>query len=342
MKLEPITDNYNRKLRDLRVSVTDRCNYRCPYCMPLEVYGEKYEFLKRNEILSFEEIERLVRLFVKLGVKKVRITGGEPLVRKDLESLISRINSIDSDLDIALTTNGYLLAEKVQNLKDAGLSRLTVSLDSLDEVTYKKMNGKGFGPDKVLNGIKRAEQIGFSPVKINVVVQKGYNDKNFLDVANHFRSSKNIVRFIEFMDVGNRNGWALNKVVPAKEIFEVIDKNFPLEPVSPTYEGEVAKRYRYKDGAGEIGIISSVSQPFCGDCTRARLSTDGKLITCLFATQGVDLKTPIRNGSDDDELISIIRSTWGQRTDRYSELRSQNTDLDQLNKPKVEMYYIGG
>lgn len=342
MKLEPITDNYNRKLRDLRVSVTDRCNYRCPYCMPLEVYGEKYEFLKRNEILSFEEIERLVRLFVKLGVKKVRITGGEPLVRKDLESLISRINSIDSELDIALTTNGYLLAEKVQNLKDAGLSRLTVSLDSLDEVTYKKMNGKGFGPDKVLNGIKRAEQIGFSPVKINVVVQKGYNDKNFLDVANHFRSSKNIVRFIEFMDVGNKNGWALNKVVPAKEILEVIDKKFPLEPVSPTYEGEVAKKYRYKDGAGEIGIISSVSQPFCGDCTRARLSTDGKLITCLFATKGVDLKTPIRDGSDDDELISIIRSTWGQRTDRYSELRSQNTDLDQLNKPKVEMYYIGG
>lgn len=310
--------------------------------MPLEVYGEKYEFLKRNEILSFEEIERLVRLFVKLGVKKVRITGGEPLVRKDLESLISRINSIDSDLDIALTTNGYLLAEKVQNLKDAGLSRLTVSLDSLDEITYKKMNGKGFGPDKVLNGIKRAEQIGFSPIKINVVVQKGYNDKNFLDVANHFRSSKNIVRFIEFMDVGNKNGWALNKVVPAKEILEVIDKKFPLESVSPTYEGEVAKKYRYKDGAGEIGIISSVSQPFCGDCTRARLSTDGKLITCLFATQGVDLKTPIRNGSDDDELISIIRSTWGQRTDRYSELRSQNTDLDQLNKPKVEMYYIGG
>lgn len=340
--MEPITDNYNRKLRDLRVSVTDRCNYRCPYCMPLEVYGEKYEFLKRNEILSFEEIERLVRLFVKLGVKKVRITGGEPLVRKDLESLISRINSIDSELDIALTTNGYLLAEKVQNLKDAGLSRLTVSLDSLDEVTYKKMNGKGFGPDKVLNGIKRAEQIGFSPVKINVVVQKGYNDKNFLDVANHFRSSKNIVRFIEFMDVGNKNGWALNKVVPAKEILEVIDKKFPLEPVSPTYEGEVAKKYRYKDGAGEIGIISSVSQPFCGDCTRARLSTDGKLITCLFATKGVDLKTPIRDGSDDDELISIIRSTWGQRTDRYSELRSQNTDLDQLNKPKVEMYYIGG
>ena len=340
--MEPITDNYNRKLRDLRVSVTDRCNYRCPYCMPLEVYGEKYEFLKRNEILSFEEIERLVRLFVKLGVKKVRITGGEPLVRKDLESLISRINSIDSELDIALTTNGYLLAEKVQNLKDAGLSRLTVSLDSLDEVTYKKMNGKGFGPDKVLNGIKRAEQIGFSPVKINVVVQKGYNDKNFLDVANHFRSSKNIVRFIEFMDVGNKNGWALNKVVPAKEILEVIDKKFPLESVSPTYEGEVAKKYRYKDGAGEIGIISSVSQPFCGDCTRARLSTDGKLITCLFATKGVDLKTPIRDGSDDDELISIIRSTWGQRTDRYSELRSQNTDLDQLNKPKVEMYYIGG
>ncbi|MCL0030560.1 GTP 3',8-cyclase MoaA [Dehalococcoidia bacterium] len=340
--MEPITDNYNRKLRDLRVSVTDRCNYRCPYCMPLEVYGEKYEFLKRNEILSFEEIERLVRLFVKLGVKKVRITGGEPLVRKDLESLISRINSIDSELDIALTTNGYLLAEKVQNLKDAGLSRLTVSLDSLDEVTYKKMNGKGFGPDKVLNGIKRAEQIGFSPVKINVVVQKGYNDKNFLDVANHFRSSKNIVRFIEFMDVGNKNGWALNKVVPAKEILEVIDKKFPLEPVSPTYEGEVAKKYRYKDGAGEIGIISSVSQPFCGDCTRARLSTDGKLITCLFATKGVDLKTPIRDGSDDDELISIIRSTWGQRTDKYSELRSQNTDLDQLNKPKVEMYYIGG
>jgi cyclic pyranopterin phosphate synthase len=310
--------------------------------MPLEVYGEKYEFLKRNEVLSFEEIERLVRLFVKLGVKKVRITGGEPLVRKDLESLISRINSIDSELDIALTTNGYLLAEKVQNLKDAGLSRLTVSLDSLDEVTYKKMNGKGFGPDKVLNGIKRAEQIGFSPVKINVVVQKGYNDKNFLDVANHFRSSKNIVRFIEFMDVGTKNGWALNKVVPAKEILEVIDKKFPLEPVNPTYEGEVAKKYRYKDGAGEIGIISSVSQPFCGDCTRARLSTDGKLITCLFATQGVDLKTPIRNGSDDDELISIIRSTWGQRSDRYSELRSQNTDLDQLNKPKVEMYYIGG
>ena len=340
--MEPITDNYNRKLRDLRVSVTDRCNYRCPYCMPLEVYGEKYEFLKRNEVLSFEEIERLVRLFVKLGVKKVRITGGEPLVRKDLESLISRINSIDSDLDIALTTNGYLLAEKVQKLKDAGLSRLTVSLDSLDEITYKKMNGKGFGPDKVLNGIKRAEQIGFSPIKINVVVQKGYNDKNFLDVANHFRSSKNIVRFIEFMDVGNKNGWALNKVVPAKEILEVIDKKFPLEPVNPTYEGEVAKKYRYKDGAGEIGIISSVSQPFCGDCTRARLSTDGKLITCLFATQGVDLKTPIRNGSDDDELISIIRSTWGQRSDRYSELRSQNTDLDQLNKPKVEMYYIGG
>ena len=338
-----MTDKFGRQIRDLRISVTDRCNFRCPYCMPAEVYGEKYEFLPRPHILSFEEIERLTRLFARIGVSKVRITGGEPLVRVNLPDLVSKLCVIDGIDDVALTTNGYLLENNAQQLINAGLSRLTISLDSIDPEVFKEMSGRPQGPANTLAGIKAATLLGFKQIKINVVVQRGINEHTLVDTARYFKGTGAIVRFIEFMDVGTKNGWELSQVFTSREVIETINAEFPLEPVEPNYKGEVASRYRYVDGSGEIGVISSVSEPFCGDCTRARLSTDGKLITCLFASGGTDLKTPMRSGATDAELVEIITSVWTGRSDRYSELRSKdtafNTDSD---GSKVEMYYIGG
>ena len=342
MKIGKTEDIYSRQLKDIRISVTDRCNYRCPYCMPLEIFGEKYAFLGRKDILSFEEIERLVRLFVSLGVEKIRITGGEPLVRKDIEKLIRNIRSLSDELDIALTTNGYLLFEKALELKNAGLSRLTVSLDSIDKDTYIKMNGGKYGPSRTLQAIEEAERVGFTNIKINVVVQKGLNDHNFVDVAEFYRDSKKIVRFIEFMDVGNKNNWKLKDVISSSKILEIINKKFPVEPIDKQYNGEVANRYRYIDGKGEIGIISSISQPFCGDCTRGRLSTDGKFITCLFASDGIDLKKSLRSNASDEYLISQIKSVWSSRNDKYSQDRFNSPKDADTKKNKVEMYYIGG
>ena len=341
--LKGITDKLDRSLRDLRISVTDRCNFRCTYCMPAEIFGEKYEFLPRPHILTFEEIERLARLFVAAGVSKLRITGGEPLVRADLPDLIKKLSGIDGIDDIALTTNGYLLAKNALELKQAGLNRLTISLDSIDEDIFKKMSGRSQGPANTLEGIKVATELGFSPIKINVVVQRGVNEHTLVDTARYFRGTGAIVRFIEFMDVGTKNGWELSQVVTSREVIEIIGNEFPLEPVDANYRGEVANRYRYADGQGEIGVISSVSEPFCGNCTRARLSTDGKLVTCLFASGGTDLKTAMRSGADDVELAGIIAGVWSGRTDRYSDMRSEDTEFKVgVDGDKVEMYYIGG
>ncbi len=335
------TDSFNRPLKDLRISVTDRCNFRCPYCMPAEIFGEKYEFLPRSEILTFEEITRLARLFVQLGVKKIRITGGEPLLRRELEVLIAGLSQIRGVDDLTLTTNGYLLPQYARALKEAGLYRITVSLDTLDDEIFKHMNGRGYSIEQVLEGIGEAEKAGFHPIKINAVVQKGVNDHTLVDLAGHFHGTGHIVRFIEYMDVGTRNGWELGKVTPAAEIVQRIHDLMPLEPIQPNYTGEVATRYRYLSGGGEIGVIASVTQPFCGDCTRARLSTDGKLYTCLFAGQGADLRGPMRDGADDEELLDHIAGIWQRRDDRYSELRTAETAAaGQL--PKVEMYQIGG
>jgi cyclic pyranopterin phosphate synthase len=330
-----------RPVRDLRVSVTDRCNFRCPYCMPAEIYGERYEFLPRAELLTFEEIECLVRLFVGLGVTKVRLTGGEPLVRNRLENLVARLAAVPGIRDLTLTTNGYLLAEKAGALKEAGLGRLTVSLDSMDEDVFKAMNGRGYGPERVLEGIRSAEEAGFSPIKINAVVQRGVNDHTIVDLARRFKGTGHVVRFIEYMDVGNLNGWKLDQVVSAEEIFRTIDAEMPIEPMEANYRGEVALRYRYKDGDGEIGIIASVSKPFCGDCTRARLSTDGKLFTCLFAGTGADLRGPMRDGAGDDDLRDLISRVWTGRDDRYSEVRTEATRAEAQPR-KIEMYQIGG
>ena len=338
-----VTDKFGRPVRDLRISVTDRCNFRCPYCMPAEVYGEKYEFLPRPHILSFEEIERLTRLFVRIGVSKVRITGGEPLVRANLPDLVSKLCVIDGINDVALTTNGYLLENNAQQLKDAGLNRLTISLDSIDPDVFKEMSGRPQGPANTLAGIKTAASLGFKQIKINVVVQRGVNEHTLVDTARYFKGTGAIVRFIEFMDVGTKNGWELSQVFTSDEVIQTINAEFPLEPIEPNYKGEVASRYRYVDGSGEIGVISSVSKPFCGDCTRARLSTDGKLITCLFASGGTDLKTPMRSGASDAELAAIIAKVWTGRNDRYSELRSNDTEFENdSDDSKVEMYYIGG
>ncbi|MAE80822.1 MAG: GTP 3',8-cyclase MoaA [Chloroflexi bacterium] len=338
-----MTDRFGRPIRDLRISVTDRCNFRCPYCMPAEVYGEKYEFLPRPHVLSFEEIDRLTRLFVRIGVSKVRITGGEPLVRANLPDLISKLVVIDRIDDIALTTNGYLLENNATELKDAGLNRLTISLDSIDPDIFKEMSGRPQGPENTLAGIKAAASLGFEQIKINVVVQRGVNEHTLVDTARYFKGTGVIVRFIEFMDVGTKNGWELSQVFTSTEVIHAINTEFPIEPIEPNYPGEVASRYRYVDGSGEIGVISSVSKPFCGDCTRARLSTDGKLITCLFASGGTDLKTPMRSGATDAELAEIITSVWTGRSDRYSELRSRDTEFNSdSDVSKVEMYYIGG
>lgn len=309
--------------------------------MPAEVFGENYTFLPRAEILTFEEIERLTRLFVGLGVRKVRITGGEPLLRRELPALIMRLEAIEGVDDLTLTTNGYLLPRTVGELREAGLHRITVSLDSLDEDVFKQLNGRGYRVSQVLEGIRAAEAAGFARLKINAVVQRGVNDHSVVDLARHFHGTGHIVRFIEYMDVGNRNGWRLDQVVPAAEIVRRIHEEMPVTAVAPNYPGEVARRYRYLDGSGEIGVIASVTQPFCGDCTRARLSTDGKVYTCLFAGTGVDLRGPLRAGASDDELLATVSELWKGREDRYSELRTAET-AEMPSFSKVEMYQIGG
>ncbi|HYR93547.1 MAG TPA: GTP 3',8-cyclase MoaA [Methylomirabilota bacterium] len=330
-------DVFRRPLRDLRVSVTDRCNFRCVYCMPKEIFGKDYAFLPQKEVLTFEEIARLVRIFVELGVQKVRLTGGEPLVRRDVERLVAMLSPI-ADLDLTLTTNGSLLAAKAKALAEAGLKRVTVSLDSLDDATFKKMNDVDFPVQRVLDGIAAAEAAGLAPIKVNMVVRRGLNEESVLPMARHFRGTGHVLRFIEYMDVGTSNGWRLDDVVPAREIIATIGKEFPLEPVTPAYRGEVAGRYRYRDGAGEVGVISSVTQPFCSDCTRARLSADGSLYTCLFATQGHDLRALVRGAASDEDIRTAVLAVWAAREDRYSELRSADTN----GLKKIEMSFIGG
>ena len=334
-----ITDKFNRPFRDLRISVTDRCNFRCTYCMPVEIYGERYEFLPKDDLLTFEEITRLAGILTGMGGVKVRLTGGEPLVRNEIEQLVAMLSGLQQINDLTMTTNAYLLPQKAGALREAGLQRLTVSLDTLDDDIFKKMNGRGFGTDKVLEGITAAEEAGFSPIKINSVVQRGVNDHTIVDLAAYFKERGHIVRFIEYMYVGNLNGWKLDHVVPADEIVSRIDAAMPLEPVESSYRGEVALRYRYRDGGGEVGIIASVTKPFCGDCTRLRLSPEGRIYTCLFAGVGTDLRGPLRDGATDDELAAIVGGTWAARTDRYSEERASMTEPVQK---KVEMYYIGG
>jgi len=331
-------DAFKRPLRDLRISVTDRCNFRCTYCMPKEVFGRDYQFLARGEILSFEEITRLARIFVQHGVEKIRLTGGEPTLRRDLPKLVQMLSGIDGLKDLTLTTNGSRLTQMAKSLKAAGLNRITVSLDSLDDAVFRAMNDVDFPVMHVLEGLETARKEGLWPIKINMVVKKGVNDHTIVDFARYFRGSGYIVRFIEYMDVGNSNGWRLDEVVSAAEIVAMIDREFPLEPVEPQYRGEVANRWRYKDGSGEIGIISSVTQPFCSDCTRARLAADGKLYTCLFAVAGHDFRSLLRDGKTDEEIAAFLRSVWSVRADRYSELRASNTP----ELRKVEMSYIGG
>ncbi len=332
-------DRLGRRLHDLRISVTDRCNFRCPYCMPAEIYGERYEFMRRAELLRFEEIERLARIFVELGVEKIRITGGEPLLRHELPRLIERLAALPGVRDLTLTTNGWLLARYAAELKRAGLQRVTVSLDSHDDATFGRMNGRGFGTARVLEGIEAAAAAGLTPIKINCVVERGVNEDSVVPMARLFKGSGHIVRFIELMDVGTLNRWRPEQVVPAAEIVERIAAELPLEPLDPAYPGEVAERWAYRDGSGEIGVIASVSQPFCGGCSRARLTIEGRLVTCLFAAGGRDLRAPLRDGASDDALREIIAGVWRERRDRYSEERAAQAGSA---RPKIEMYQIGG
>ena len=325
-------------MRDLRVSVTDRCNFRCTYCMPKEVFGRDYVFLSREQILSFEEIFRLARIFVSLGVRKIRLTGGEPLLRRDIEKLIAMLAGIDGLEDLAMTTNGSLLADRAKSLREAGLNRVTVSLDSLDEATFQAMNDVSFPVAKVLESIDAAAAAGLAPVKVDMVVKRGINDDDVVKMAGYFKGSGHVLRMIEYMDVGTTNGWRMDDVVPASEIHERINAAWPLEAVEPAYFGEVAERHRYKDGSGEIGIIASVTQAFCGDCTRARLSADGEIYTCLFSAGGQDLRTVLRDGSSDQQIADLIGSVWGGRSDRYSAIRNEDT----IGLEKVEMSHIGG
>jgi cyclic pyranopterin phosphate synthase len=330
-------DRLGRPLRDLRISVTDRCNFRCVYCMPKEVFGSDYQFLERKELLTFEEIARVARLFAGLGVEKVRLTGGEPLVRRNLEQLIEMLAAIPG-LDLTLTTNGSLLTRKAAALKRAGLKRVTVSLDSLDDAVFMQMNDVDFPVSRVLDGIDAAASAGLAPIKINMVVKRGLNDASIVPMARFFRERGHILRFIEYMDVGHTNGWRMDDVVSAREIIERIGQVLPLEPADPNYRGEVAERWRYRDGGGEIGIIASVTQAFCRDCTRMRVSTEGKLYTCLFATAGHDLRALLRGGASDAAMLDEIRSIWSARSDRYSEIRTAAT----AKLRKIEMSYIGG
>jgi cyclic pyranopterin phosphate synthase len=334
-----VQDSLNRPLRDLRLSVTDRCNFRCPYCMPRERFHEQYRFLKSGERLSFDEILRLARLFLELGVVKLRITGGEPLLRAGLADLVGDLTSLPGVEDVALTTNGVLLAQQVAALSAAGLRRVTVSLDSLDPTVFAAMSG-GFGTvEDVLDGIAAAQRYGLSPIKLNAVIERGLNDHTAIDLVERFRGTGIIVRFIEYMDVGNRNDWERSRVVPSQGLLERIAARWPLTSLEPAYAGEVARRYAFSDGAGEIGFVASVTQPFCGDCTRARLSSDGKLYTCLFAADGADLRAPLRGGATDAELSALIRAVWERRADRYSELRDE---LRARHVQHVEMNHVVG
>lgn len=335
-------DKYERPLRDLRISVTDRCNFRCPYCMPAEIFNERYRFTPKPHLLTFEEITRLTRIIVRLGAVKIRLTGGEPLLRQDIEKLVAMLNALEGVDDLAMTTNAFLLPQKIDALKAAGLKRLTISLDTLDDEIFRLMNGGRSGVDKVLAGIYAAEDAGYSPLKINAVAQRGVNDHTLVDLARFFKDRGHILRFIEYMDVGNMNGWKMDEVVSAAEIVAMINAEMPLALVAGNYFGEVARRYRYADGEGEIGLISSVTQPFCGACTRMRLSPEGRIFTCLFAIEGRSLRDPLRAGASDDELEAIIRATWGERIDRYSEIRSSLTQEVRDRRKKVEMYHIGG
>ncbi len=328
-------DALGRPIRDLRISVTDRCNFRCTYCMPRSVFGHDHRFMDRRELLSFEEIARLAGIFVELGVEKLRLTGGEPLLRRDLERLIAMLAPLG--VDLTLTTNGTLLPQKARPLADAGLTRVTVSLDALDDAVFRAMNDADFPVERVLEGIAAAEAAGL-PVKVNAVVKRGVNEDAVVDLARHFKGTGVVVRFIEFMDVGATNGWRLDDVVPAAEIVRRIGEEFPIEPAEPQYRGEVARRWRYLDGTGEVGVIASVTQPFCGDCTRSRISAEGKLYTCLFAVKGTDLRAVLRGGADNDELRATIGKVWTARVDRYSEIRSERT----AELPRIEMSYIGG
>jgi len=339
MTKAPILDTLQRPLHDLRISVTDRCTFRCTYCMPKEIFGRDYAFLARDELLSFEEITRLARVFVKLGTKKIRLTGGEPMLRRDFEKLVEMLAGIEGLDDIAMTTNGSLMTpDRARALKKAGLSRVTVSLDSLDEAVFQSMNDVGFPVARVLAAIDNAAEAGLAPVKIDMVVKRGVNEDHIIPMARHFRNSGHILRFIEYMDVGTTNGWRMEDVVSAKEILATLGQEWELEPVEANYFGEVAERYRYTDGGGEVGIIASVTLPFCGACTRARLSADGELYTCLFGVKGHDLRKLLRDGSSDEALEAAIRDIWGNRSDRYSEIRSEDT----ISLHKVEMSKIGG
>jgi cyclic pyranopterin phosphate synthase len=335
--VDPVLDTRSRPLRDLRISVTDRCDFRCVYCMPKEVFGRDFQFLRRSELLTFEEIARVVRIGAGLGVHKLRLTGGEPLLRRDLERLVAMLAEIDGIDDIAMTTNGSLLPRKARALADAGLRRVTVSLDSLDDAVFGAVNDVDFPVARVLEGIAAAADAGM-PVKVNMVVKRGLNDGSVLEMAEHFRGTGHILRLIEYMDVGTTNGWQMDDVVPAAELVEAIGAEWPLVPVEPAYPGEVARRYRYADGAGEVGVIASVTQPFCHDCSRARLSAEGRLYTCLFAAAGHDLRRRLRGDGGDESVEAFLRRIWGRRADRYSELRTAETS----HRPKVEMSHIGG
>jgi cyclic pyranopterin phosphate synthase len=336
-----VQDRLGRPIHDLRISVMDRCNFRCPYCMPADTFHERYKFLRTSERLSFEEITRLAKLGALLGVRKLRLTGGEPLLRNGLPDLVAELSQIDGIEDLALTTNGVLLAQHAAELKGNGLHRVTVSLDSLDDAVFTAMSGGFGGLAQVLSGIDAALEAGLHPVKVNTVVQRGRNDHTLLPLLAHFRGTGVTVRLIEYMDVGNRNDWRESEVVPSAELVRRIGERWPLSPVPGRYRGEVAERYVYDDGAGEIGFVSSVSAPFCGDCNRARLSSAGVLYNCLFATHGLDLRAPLRAGANDDELLALFRQAWQQRGDRYSELRSE---LRAREAPlhKIEMHHIGG
>ncbi|MGO2050482.1 GTP 3',8-cyclase MoaA [Microbacterium sp.] len=341
-----LRDRRDRPMRDLRISVTDRCNFRCVYCMPKEVFGKDHAFLDRNELLSFKEIERISRIAAAHGVRKLRLTGGEPLLRRGIEDLIARLAALRTPegdpLDIALTTNGSALGVKAAALKEAGVTRVTVSIDSLDDALFQSINDVRFPVSRVLAGIDAAHEAGLGPIKLNMVVKRGMNDGEILDMAARFKDTPYSLRFIEYMDVGTSNGWSLDEVVPSAEIIERIGTVFPLEPVAPQVPGEVATRWRYRDGGGEIGVISSVTNAFCGTCNRARISTEGKLFTCLFASEGHDLRALLRGGADDDELAAAMASIWGARDDRYSEIRSSLTPELRQARDRIEMSYIGG
>jgi cyclic pyranopterin phosphate synthase len=334
----PTTDRLGRPLRDLRISVTDRCNFRCTYCMPRDIYGSAFRFLPHDDLLTFEEITRLARVAVSLGVTKIRLTGGEPLLRVDLERLVAMLAGIEDLADLTLTTNGSALAQKAEILAQAGLGRVTVSLDSLDDETFGRLNDVAFPVARVVEGIEAADRAGLAPIKVNMVVRRGLNEDSVLPMARFAREHGYTLRFIEYMDVGQTNGWALEEVVPSAEVLDVLDAELPIEPCPPRYPGEVASRYRYRDGSGEVGVIGSVTQPFCGSCTRARLTAEGALYTCLFGTDGVDLRETLRSGADDAALRAQLSGVWQARVDRYSELRSAAT----RELPRVEMSRIGG